>query len=196
MGAPPEDAAKLHDWSMWIQRQFDPIALSDPEKVEQIQTKVGEFYAWVRPLIETRRDDAFRRPDLVPDRDRGGGREAVRGRAREPRPEHPRRRGRHDPEPARPRDPAARRAARAVGEAAGGPRDAGAAAPRWRRSASSRSRPFTARQLLEEVEYDGITLPGRDGDRRLLVHRQPRPGGVRASRWTSTSPPTAARPAT
>ncbi len=55
MGAPPEDAAKLHDWSMWIQRQFDPIALSDPETVEQIQTKVGEFYDWVRPLIETRR---------------------------------------------------------------------------------------------------------------------------------------------
>ena len=55
MGAPPEDAAKLHDWSMWIQRQFDPIALSDPETVEVIQTKVGEFYAWVRPLIEARR---------------------------------------------------------------------------------------------------------------------------------------------
>lgn len=56
MGAPPEDAAKLHDWSMWIQRQFDPIALSDPEMVTQIQAKVGEFYAWVRPLIETRRE--------------------------------------------------------------------------------------------------------------------------------------------
>ncbi|MBK5232270.1 MAG: cytochrome P450 [Thermoleophilia bacterium] len=55
MGAPPEDAAKLHDWSMWIQRQFDPIALSDPEMVERIQAKVGEFYDWVRPLIERRR---------------------------------------------------------------------------------------------------------------------------------------------
>ncbi len=55
MGAPAEDAARLHDWSMWIQRQFDPIALSDPETVQTMQDKVGEFYAWVRPLIETRR---------------------------------------------------------------------------------------------------------------------------------------------
>lgn len=55
MGAPPEDAPLLHDWSMWIQRQFDPIALSDPDTVAQIQAKVGEFYAWVRPLIERRR---------------------------------------------------------------------------------------------------------------------------------------------
>ena len=55
MGAPPQDAPKLHDWSMWIQRQFDPIALSDPETVQAIQDKVAEFYAWVRPLIEQRR---------------------------------------------------------------------------------------------------------------------------------------------
>jgi len=55
MGAPPQDAPKLHDWSMWIQRQFDPIALTDPEAVETIQEKVGEFYAWVRPMIEHRR---------------------------------------------------------------------------------------------------------------------------------------------
>ena len=55
MGAPPQDAPRLHDWSMWIQRQFDPIALSDPETVEAIQAKVGEFYDWVRPLIEERR---------------------------------------------------------------------------------------------------------------------------------------------
>jgi cytochrome P450 len=56
MGAPAEDADRLHDWSMWIQRQFDPIALSDPDQLATIQTKVGEFYDWVRPLIETRRD--------------------------------------------------------------------------------------------------------------------------------------------
>jgi cytochrome P450 len=55
MGAPAEDAPRLHDWSMWIQRQFDPIALSDPEAVETMQRKAGEFYAWVRPLIESRR---------------------------------------------------------------------------------------------------------------------------------------------
>ena len=56
MGAPAEDAPRLHDWSMWIQRQFDPIALADPETVLTMQEKAGEFYAWVRPLIENRRD--------------------------------------------------------------------------------------------------------------------------------------------
>jgi cytochrome P450 len=55
MGAPASDAQRLHDWSEWIQRQFDPIALSDPETVEAIQAKVAEFYAWVDPLIEKRR---------------------------------------------------------------------------------------------------------------------------------------------
>ncbi len=55
MGAPAEDAPRLHDWSMWIQRQFDAIALSDPDTVATIQEKVAEFYAWVRPLIEARR---------------------------------------------------------------------------------------------------------------------------------------------
>ena len=48
MGAPLEDAARLHDWSMWIQRQFDPIALTDAS-VAAIDAKVAEFYAWVRP---------------------------------------------------------------------------------------------------------------------------------------------------
>lgn len=57
MGAPLSDAPRLHDWSMWIQRQFDPVALSDPDQVATIQRKVGEFYDWVRPLIARRRDD-------------------------------------------------------------------------------------------------------------------------------------------
>jgi len=55
MGAPAEDAGRLHDWSMWIQRQFDPPALGDPEQLATITRKVGEFYDWVRPLIERRR---------------------------------------------------------------------------------------------------------------------------------------------
>ena len=55
MGAPAVDAQRLHDWSEWIQRQFDPIALSDPETVRAIQGKVAEFYAWVDPMIEERR---------------------------------------------------------------------------------------------------------------------------------------------
>ena len=56
MGAPDADAPRLHDWSMWIQRQFDPIALADPETRAAIDRKVAEFYAWVRPLIARRRD--------------------------------------------------------------------------------------------------------------------------------------------
>jgi cytochrome P450 len=55
MGAPSADADRLHDWSMWIQRQFDPIALADAEQLETINAKVAEFYDWVRPLIERRR---------------------------------------------------------------------------------------------------------------------------------------------
>lgn len=55
MGAPIQDADRLHDWSMWIQRQFDPIALINER--EAIEAKVAEFYAWVRPLIERRRSD-------------------------------------------------------------------------------------------------------------------------------------------
>ena len=55
MGAPREDAGRLHEWSEWIQRQFDPIALSDPETLAGIQERVAEFYAWVRPMIEARR---------------------------------------------------------------------------------------------------------------------------------------------
>ena len=41
---------------MWIQRQFDPPALGDPEQLATINRKVAEFYAWVRPLIERRRE--------------------------------------------------------------------------------------------------------------------------------------------
>ena len=41
---------------MWIQRQFDPIVLGDPEQLATIDRKVAEFYAWVRPLIARRRD--------------------------------------------------------------------------------------------------------------------------------------------
>lgn len=57
MGVPLLDAPRLHDWSTWIQKQFDPLALSDPRTVAMIQRKVGEFYDWVDPLIEARRQD-------------------------------------------------------------------------------------------------------------------------------------------
>lgn len=158
MGAPPEDAMKLHDWSMWIQRQFDPVALSDPETVATIQTKVGEFYDWVRPLIETRRstpsDDLI--SSLIATEEEGeklsgtelenlvlnilvGGVDttqnqlahAVRLLAGRPDQWDALR---EDPETLAP--PAAMEALR-----------------------FEPITPFTARQLLEEVEYDGITFP-------------------------------------
>jgi len=54
MGAPLEDAPRLHEWSNWIQKQFDAPTLTTQR--ERIDRAVAEFYAWVEPLIERRRD--------------------------------------------------------------------------------------------------------------------------------------------
>lgn len=53
MGAPLEDAPKLHEWSNWIQKQFDAPTLTTQR--ERIDRAVAEFYDWVGPLIERRR---------------------------------------------------------------------------------------------------------------------------------------------
>jgi cytochrome P450 len=53
MGAPLSDAPKLHEWSNWIQKQFDGPTLTTQR--ERIDRAVQEFYDWVGPLIETRR---------------------------------------------------------------------------------------------------------------------------------------------
>jgi cytochrome P450 len=54
MGAPLEDAPKLHEWSNWIQKQFDgPTLMTERERVDRA---VAEFYEWVGPLIERRRE--------------------------------------------------------------------------------------------------------------------------------------------
>src|SRR3954447_1140813 len=54
MGAPLEDAPKLHEWSNWIQKQFDgPTLMSQRERVDRA---VAEFYEWVGPMIERRRE--------------------------------------------------------------------------------------------------------------------------------------------
>src|SRR3954452_21598522 len=54
MGAPLEDAPKLHEWSNWIQKQFDgPTLMSQRDRVDRA---VAEFYDWVGPLIERRRE--------------------------------------------------------------------------------------------------------------------------------------------
>ena len=55
MGAPLEDAPKLHEWSNLIQRQFDgPSLLHERDAIERA---CGEFYEWAGALIERRKDD-------------------------------------------------------------------------------------------------------------------------------------------
>ena len=53
MGAPLEDAPRLHHWSNMIQRQFDPTSLMTER--EQIEQAVAEFYAYEDELIVRRR---------------------------------------------------------------------------------------------------------------------------------------------
>ena len=55
MGAPLEDAPKLHEWSNLIQRQFDPPSLMNER--EAIERACAEFYDWAGELIERRRGD-------------------------------------------------------------------------------------------------------------------------------------------
>jgi cytochrome P450 len=55
LGAPAEDAPKLHYWSNLIQRQFDPMSLMDPEVLAEIEQGVVDCYAYIDALIETRR---------------------------------------------------------------------------------------------------------------------------------------------
>jgi cytochrome P450 len=53
MGAPLEDAPRLHHWSNLIQRQFDPASLmTERDRIEQAVT---EFYAYEDELIAARR---------------------------------------------------------------------------------------------------------------------------------------------
>jgi cytochrome P450 len=53
MGAPRSDAPRLHEWSHWMQSQFDgPTLLNDRDRIEQA---VIEFYEWCDALIATRR---------------------------------------------------------------------------------------------------------------------------------------------
>jgi cytochrome P450 len=55
MGAPLEDAPRLHHWSNVIQRQFDAIAMSS--EVETIERAVEEFYEYAQELVRARRED-------------------------------------------------------------------------------------------------------------------------------------------
>jgi cytochrome P450 len=61
MGAPLEDAPRLHHWSNWIQRQFDAVSMSS--ELEQITQAVEEFYEYAQELVAARREDP--RDDLI-----------------------------------------------------------------------------------------------------------------------------------
>jgi cytochrome P450 len=53
LGAPPQDAPRLKDWSGWVQRQFDIRALAgEPARIE---AAVCELYDYAEALIERRR---------------------------------------------------------------------------------------------------------------------------------------------
>jgi cytochrome P450 len=55
MGAPITDAPRLHEWSNWIQRQFDAASMAS-ERV-RIEQAVEEFYAYAGALVEARKED-------------------------------------------------------------------------------------------------------------------------------------------
>ena len=55
MGAPLEDAPRLHEWSNLIQRQFDGPSLMNER--DAIERACAEFYEWAGALIERRRGD-------------------------------------------------------------------------------------------------------------------------------------------
>src|SRR5947207_7882581 len=53
MGAPLEDAPRLHHWSNWIQRQFDAISMASERK--KIEQACAEFYDYAEDLVRSRR---------------------------------------------------------------------------------------------------------------------------------------------
>ncbi|HTA37105.1 MAG TPA: cytochrome P450 [Solirubrobacteraceae bacterium] len=61
MGAPLEDAPRLHHWSNVIQRQFDAVAMAS--EIEPIAQAVEEFYEYADALVRARREDP--RDDLI-----------------------------------------------------------------------------------------------------------------------------------
>ncbi len=55
MGAPLQDAPRLHHWSNWIQRQFDAVSMAS--ELGQIGEAVEEFYEYAEALVRARRED-------------------------------------------------------------------------------------------------------------------------------------------
>ena len=57
MGAPLEDAPRLHHWSNWIQRQFDAASMASELRRTSTQA-VEEFYEYAEALVRARRERA------------------------------------------------------------------------------------------------------------------------------------------
>src|SRR5215210_281539 len=55
LGAPLEDAPRLHHWSNWIQRQFDAASLMNER--ERIEEACVEAYEYLDRLLQARRAD-------------------------------------------------------------------------------------------------------------------------------------------
>ncbi|MGO9488583.1 MAG: cytochrome P450 [Solirubrobacteraceae bacterium] len=55
MGAPLEDAPRLHHWSNWIQRQFDAGSMASEQG--EIEQAVEEFYEYAEGLLQASRED-------------------------------------------------------------------------------------------------------------------------------------------
>ncbi|MCW3029918.1 MAG: cytochrome [Solirubrobacterales bacterium] len=55
MGAPLQDAPRLHHWSNVIQRQFDAVSMAS--EVDTIEQAVREFYDYAQALVRARRED-------------------------------------------------------------------------------------------------------------------------------------------
>jgi cytochrome P450 len=55
MGAPLEDAPRLHHWSNWIQRQFDAVSMANERP--EIEAAVAEFYEYAWALLRARREE-------------------------------------------------------------------------------------------------------------------------------------------
>jgi cytochrome P450 len=56
LGVPPQDAPRLHEWSHWVQRQFDVRALAS--ELARIESATTELYGYVEALLAARRDAA------------------------------------------------------------------------------------------------------------------------------------------
>ena len=71
LGAPPQDAERLQEWSSWVQRQFDIRALgSNRDDIERAVTEVQDY---VTALLEARRSGPGQDliSDLLAARDQG-----------------------------------------------------------------------------------------------------------------------------